>query len=162
MKPPAFSATGKAILLPLHCMWDGVCNAILSPRLADVCTPIPIPSANDRHPLPCPGARRWRKTHAVQFSSVCTATGINHQRSTELISGQIQGTDRKSSSFLGQRKLFFRPVPQGGPAGWLHVKKSSSRWRVSVFFNGKPCRRPPKNKLKEAQEIRMPAHAGDV
>ena len=30
--------------------------------------------------------------------------------------------------FLRQRKLFFRPVPQGGPSGWLLVKKSSSRF----------------------------------
>ena len=34
--------------------------------------------------------------------------------------------------------------------------------RVSVFFHGKPCRRPPKNKLEEAQEIRMPTRVGHV
>ena len=33
---------------------------------------------------------------------------------------------------------------------------------VSVFFHGKPCRRPPKNKLEEAQEIRMPTRVGHV
>jgi len=33
---------------------------------------------------------------------------------------------------------------------------------LAVFFHGKPCRRPPKNKLEEAQEIRMPTRVGHV
>lgn len=63
--------------------------------------------------------------------------------------------------FLRQRKLFFRPVPQGDPSGWLHVKNLPHALRERIF-HGKPCRRPPKNKLEKAQEIRMPTRVGDV
>ena len=35
-------------------------------------------------------------------------------------------------------------------------------YRILTFFHGKPCRRPPKNKQEEAQEIRMPTRVGHV
>ncbi len=60
----------------------------------------------------------------------------------------------KNSCFSGRsRKAAQGPVAR---------EKIFLTLRVSVFFHGKPCRRPPKNKLKKAQEIRMPTNVGDV
>ena len=52
--------------------------------------------------------------------------------------------------------------PARRPCGLVAREKIFLTLRVSVFFHGKPCRRPPKNKLEEAQEIRMPTRVGHV
>lgn len=67
-----------------------------------------------------------------------------------------------SSSFLAAKKVVFQAGPARRPCGLVAREKIFLTLRVSVFFHGKPCRRPPKNKLGKAQEIRMPTRVGDV
>ncbi|WP_222848314.1 hypothetical protein, partial [Parabacteroides johnsonii] len=51
------------------------------------------------------------------------------------------------------KKVVFQVGPARRPFGLVAREKIFLTLRVSVFFHGKPCRRPPKNKLGKAQEI---------
>lgn len=73
-----------------------------------------------------------------------------------------QAVTSLSSSFLAAKKVVFQAGPARRPFGLVAREKIFLTLRVSVFFHGKPCRRPPKNKLEEAQEIRMPTRVGHV
>ena len=73
-----------------------------------------------------------------------------------------QAVTSLSSSFLAAKKVVFQAGPARRPFGLVAREKIFLTLCVSVFFHGKPCRRPPKSKLEEAQEIRMPTRVGHV
>lgn len=73
-----------------------------------------------------------------------------------------QAVTSLSSSFLAAKKVVFQAGPARRPYGLVAREKIFLTLTRERIFHGKPCRRPPKNKLKKAQEIRMPTNVGDV
>ena len=79
-----------------------------------------------------------------------------------MFTGQAIDRRNPSSSFLAAKIVVFQAGPARRPCGLVAREKIFLTLCVSVFFHGKPCRRPPKNKQEEAQEIRMPTRVGHV
>ena len=61
-----------------------------------------------------------------------------------------QAVTSLSSSFLAAKKVVFQAGPARRPCGLVAREKIFLTLCVSVFFHGKPCRKPPKNKLKKS------------